>query len=206
MSGTNEASDHYFSGDPSAPSHPRNFKFTHNEHELEIISDRGVFSYGALDLGTRVLLDTVPTPGVGLALDIGCGAGPIALALATHGSVTGVYAVDTNTRALVLTRSSASLNHLNNVTACLPDDVPVDLKFETIWSNPPIRIGKEALHDLLDLWLPRLSESGECWLVVQKNLGADSLQHWIHSRGFDVTRMASRKGYRVFRVVHARNG
>ena len=138
--------------------------------------------------------------------DIGCGAGTLALALASHGQVTKVFAVDTNTRALELTRINAEANGALNIVACAPADVPTDVIFKTIWSNPPIRIGKNALHELLLTWLPRLAQDGTAWLVVQKNLGADSLQRWLSEQSFEVPRVASRKGFRVYRVSHARTG
>ena len=206
MSHESEASDHYFSGDPKVVSKPRETSFTHDGRRFTVTTDRGVFAYGSVDLGTQVLLDSVPEPSPGAALDVGCGAGTIAIALASHQGVGPVYAIDTNTRALELTRSNVVANKLTDVKVCLPDDVPDDVEFATIWSNPPIRIGKEALHALLMRWLPRLSESGTGWLVVQKNLGADSLQRWLQDRGFDVERTASRKGFRVLRVTQARSG
>lgn len=206
MSNEPEASDHYFSGDPKVASNPRDTTFVYANRKFSLKTDRGVFSYGNVDQGTQVLLDSVDVPAPGLALDIGCGAGTLALALASHGQVTKVFAVDTNTRALELTRINAEANGALNIVACAPADVPTDVIFKTIWSNPPIRIGKNALHELLLTWLPRLAQDGTAWLVVQKNLGADSLQRWLSEQSFEVLRVASRKGFRVFRVSHARTG
>ena len=206
MSEPNEVSDHYFSVDPSTPSDPKSFTFSYHGREISVTTDRGVFSYGSLDLGTRVLLETAPPPPDGTALDMGCGAGPIALALGMYDNARPIYAVDTNTRALSLTRDNAMRNAITGITACLPEEVPTGVMFTTIWSNPPIRIGKEALHELLLAWLPRLNQSGEAWIVVQKNLGADSLQKWLTTIGFSADKIASKKGFRVFRVRHARNG
>jgi len=74
--------------------------------------------------------------------------------------------------------------------------------FDTIWSNPPIRVGKAALHDLLGAWLPRLAPAGEAWLVVQRHLGADSLAVWLADQGWgEVEKVASAKGFRVLRVT-----
>ena len=206
MSNEPEASDHYFSGDPKVASNPRTSSFNYANRNFSLVTDRGVFSYGGIDQGTQVLLDSVEPPSPGIALDIGCGAGTLALALASHTDVERVVAIDTNTRALELTRQNAKMNGFSNIVACPPTDVPADTVFATIWSNPPIRIGKTALHELLLTWLPRLSADGTAWLVVQKNLGADSLQRWISENGFDAQRVASRKGFRVLRVRHARTG
>ncbi len=204
MSKPDKPTDHYFSATTEAPSKPKTFTFQFNGSSLEVRTDRGVFSYGALDQGTKVLLEQVPAPADGPALDLGCGAGAIALALATHGAT--VFAVDTNLRALELSKQNASNNGFGNVKVLPPNEVPDDQRFATIWSNPPIRIGKEALHDMLNQWLPRLLPDGEAWLVVQKNLGADSLHTWLQTVGYSVERIASRKGFRVLRVTHARAG
>ena len=85
----------------------------------------------------------------------------------------------------------------------ISDDVPDEMQFDEIWSNPPIRIGKPALHDLLLTWLPRLAADGRAVLVVGKNLGADSLQRWLVEQGYPCERLASAKG---FRVLEARRG
>jgi 16S rRNA G1207 methylase RsmC len=204
MSKPDKPTDHYFSATTETPSKPKTFTFQFNGRDLEVRTDRGVFSYGALDQGTKVLLEQVPAPADGPALDLGCGAGAIALALATHG--TTVFAVDTNLRALELSKQNASNNGFGNVKVLPTNEVPDDQRFATIWSNPPIRIGKEALHDMLNQWLPRLLPDGEAWLVVQKNLGADSLHTWLQTVGYSVERTASRKGFRVLRVTHARAG
>ena len=80
----------------------------------------------------------------------------------------------------------------------LPSDVPGDLRFAAIWSNPPIRVGKQELHAILEQWLPRLDDDGTAWLVVAKHLGAESLQRWIaDSLGLGVERAANSKGFRV---------
>lgn len=171
---------------------------------LGVRTDAGVFSPQHVDTGTAVLLDRVPAPPpAGDVLDLGCGWGPLALTLALLSPGARVWAVDVNARALELVRENAAGLGLPNVTAAQPDEVPPDLAFETIWSNPPIRIGKEALHALLLRWLPRLRAGGDAWLVVQRNLGSDSLQRWLQDAlgdAFETTREASSKGFRVLRV------
>jgi 16S rRNA G1207 methylase RsmC len=87
------------------------------------------------------------------------------------------------------------------VLACLPDDVPDDVQFDGIWSNPPIRVGKHALHDLLQRWLPRLAPNAAATLVVHKHLGADSLAQWLQDEGWAAERQSSRAGYRLLRVA-----
>ena len=197
--------DHYFSAAPGSASAPRRIQVDLAGMPRQVTTDAGIFSPQHLDTGTRVLLDAVPEPpGTGDVLDLGCGWGPIALSLALLAPRARVWAVDVNERALELTReNAASLGAANLVTA-LPDDVPDDVTFDTIWSNPPIRIGKEALHALLLRWLPRLRPGGDAWLVVQRNLGSDSLHRWLDETlddSFRTTREASSKGFRVLRVV-----
>jgi 16S rRNA (guanine1207-N2)-methyltransferase len=192
--------EHYFSGDPAAPSRPRTVRFDLDGRSWELAADAGVFSGARLDPGTAVLLRHADAPADGgTLLDLGCGYGPIACVLARRAPRATVWAVDVNERALALTRANAATLDLP-VRVARPEDVPAALPFDQIWSNPPVRIGKAALHDLLLQWLPRLSTGGRGWLVVGRNLGADSLAAWLREQGFPVTRHASQKGYRVLRV------
>ncbi|MEV1295853.1 methyltransferase [Pseudonocardia sp. NPDC049635] len=195
--------DHYFSATPAVASRPGEVRLHADGVDLTLATDSGVFSGGRIDRGTRVLLDTAPMPPVrGPLLDVGCGYGPIALTLAARRRRLPVWAVDVNERALGLTRDNAAAAGLGNVTACAPDEVPGDLSFAGIYSNPPIRSGKPALHALLLRWLPRLMPEGRAWLVVAKNLGSDSLHRWLEDeQGFPTARLASEKGYRVLEVA-----
>lgn len=162
----------------------------------------GVFSGTRLDLGTSVLLREVTPPTTGHLLDLGCGFGPIAVALADHSPGVTVDAIDVNDRALELTRRNAREHGVaSRVRACRPEEVPEGCTYDGIWSNPPIRIGKEALHKLLLTWLPRLKPRGAAYLVVGKNLGADSLHRWLTSQGYPCQRLASAKGFRVLEVL-----
>ncbi|MDF2805885.1 MAG: rRNA methyltransferase, partial [Cellulosimicrobium sp.] len=118
-----------------------------------------------------------------------------------------VWAVDVNERALDLVRRNAERLGLTNVRAVLPDDVPDDVALAALWSNPPIRVGKDVLHAMLLHWLPRLAPGASAHLVVQRNLGSDSLQRWLADAlppllpGAVVERAASAKGFRVLEVV-----
>lgn len=195
--------DHYFSTTPAAPAAHRRVRVSLAGREVDVVTAGGVFSPDRVDLGTRVLLREVPDPPEhGNLLDLGCGWGPLALSLGMLAPQACVWAVDVNTRALELVRVNASALGLGRVTAALPDDVPEDMRFAAIWSNPPIRVGKDELHALLMRWLPRLGEGASAHLVVQRNLGADSLHRWLQQRlGEDqVERVGSAKGYRVLRV------
>ncbi|CEG89153.1 class I SAM-dependent methyltransferase [Propionibacterium freudenreichii] len=173
-------------------------------HDYEFRSSNGVFSQYRLDLGTSVLLRTLDPPADRPArfLDLGCGFGPIAVALATECPRARVDAIDVNERAVELTAMNAkALGVASRVSASAPDQVPADVRYDEIWSNPPIRIGKAALHELLDTWLNRLTEDGVAHLVVAHNLGSDSLAKWLTGQGWQVDRLGSAKGYRVFDVT-----
>lgn len=172
------------------------------ETRLHLVSDHGVFSRQGIDAGTAVLIEQAPRPpDNGNFLDLGCGSGALAMTLAVLSPQATIWAVDINERALDLTRVNAASNKLRNISVCTPQGVPDSTKFDLIWSNPPIRIGKKALHDLLLRWLAMLSDDGKAWLVVQRNLGSDSLADWLAAQGFDVAREASKRGYRVISVA-----
>lgn len=196
--------DQYFAPTPraeSAGARRREVTLDVNGRTLHLLTDRGVFSRGEVDAGTRILLDAVPVPpGSGNLLDLGCGWGPIALTMAAKSPAATVWAVDINERAVELTHHNAQRNHLTNIRAHTAHDIPQSVAFDVIWSNPPVRIGKEQLRQLLITWLSRLTASGEAWLVVNRNLGADSLAVWLNQSGYRVDRLVSKRGFRVLRV------
>ena len=196
--------DHYFSASPASAENLRRIRVNLAGSEVEVTTAGGVFSPDHVDSGTAVLLaNTPPPPPGGHLLDLGCGWGPIALTLATEAPHATVWAVDVNERALDLVRRNAEALGLPNVNAALPDDVPDDVTFRTIRSNPPIRVGKHELHGLLEKWIPRLDERSDAWLVVQRNLGSDSLQRWLAASftpGYSVHRTATGRGFRVLKV------
>ena len=168
--------------------------------EYEFVSADRVFSSHRLDLGTSVMLKRTSPPGqhVKRILDLGCGYGPIAIALANECPWAHIDAVDVNQLALQLTLENAKRYGVSQqVSVAEPDDLPL-VQYDEIWSNPPIRIGKEALHTMLLKWLNRLAPNGNAWLVVGKNLGADPLQKWLTDQGFNTVRVGSAKGFRVF--------
>lgn len=192
---------HYFDTTPAVASKEAEFRVTVPGASFRMRTDTGVFSHGHLDVGTNILLrSSRPLPATGTALDLGCGAGPIAITMAMRSPGLHVWAVDINERALALTAANVAANDVPNVTVASPDDVPADLRFDAIWANPPIRIGKPALHELLTTWLARLTPTGRAALVVQKNLGSDSLQRWLTEEGFAAKRVTAAKGYRVLAV------
>lgn len=196
--------EHYFSPSPGGELKLRQISVQLGGRDFEVTSAGGVFSPDRIDIGTSVLLSNVPEPPPGgHLLDVGCGWGPIALSLALASPHATVWAIDVNERALELVRRNAADLGLSNINAVRPEDVPPDIEFMTIWSNPPIRVGKTELHELLERWLPRLQPGVDAWIVVQRNLGADSLHRWLEGTlggRFSVLRTATSKGFRVLKV------
>jgi 16S rRNA G1207 methylase RsmC len=200
--------DHYFTAEPASPAQQRTITVRLAGRTVEVRSAAGIFSPAGVDQGTAVLLRLAPAPPPrGNLLDLGCGWGPIALTLALRSPDATVYAVDVNERALDLLRTTATSLGLDRVRASQPDGIPEELRFDAIWSNPPIRVGKAALHELMLRWLPRLAPGGVAHLVVQKNLGSDSLHRWLAEQldeeTFSVTRFTSDRGFRILEVRRA---
>lgn len=201
-------SEHYFTESPSSEAKTRELTLDLAGREVTVETVSGTFSPTRLDLGTAVLIRHLPTPEPGEILDQGCGWGPISLdaALSAKDAEVDVrvWALDVNSRSLDATRKNAQRHGLSSIRPVTADEIPSDMQFSAIRSNPPIRVGKEALHELLTTWLPRLAPAGRADLVVSKNLGADSLQKWLIEalgQGFSVVRTGSSKGFRVLTVT-----
>ena len=196
-------SGQYFETNPTVRSRPGTVRLHLPDMDLELGTDRGVFSAERIDAGTELLLreHAHPPASATTLLDVGCGYGPIAVTLARRAPGATVWAVDVNERALELCRANAARHGVGDrVQAVTPDDVPDDVLVDGLWSNPPIRAGKAHLHELLQRWLARLAPTAEARLVVHKHLGADSLARWLTTEGWTAERLTSRAGYRILRV------
>lgn len=197
-------SEHYFTAEPASASERREIRVPLAGQTRPVQVAGGVFSPDRLDQGTTVLLNHVPAPpDDGTFLDLGCGWGPIALTLGLLRPQASVWAVDVNARARDLTAVNAASLGLDGVQVASPEEVPADIRFEVIWSNPPIRVGKEVLHAMLHTWLPRLVPGGSAYLVVARNLGSDSLQRWLTEQfpAMETTRLTSVRGFRILQVT-----
>lgn len=190
--------EHYFTADPSVEFRRVPVRVSVWGHEFDVTSGSGVFAQGRLDIGTSVLFrETVPPTG-GRILDLGCGYGVIGLAIAKAVPDAVVTGVDVNERAVLLANeNAAALGLADRFRATTPEEIDAEAQFDEMWSNPPIRIGKAALHELLATWMPRLVPGGRAVLVVGKNLGADSLARWLTDQGYPTSRLGSAKGFRV---------
>lgn len=199
-----ENHEHYFTESPSTEFRSREISVRLAGRDVIVESAASVFSPDHVDTGTRALMERAgELPPHGTFLDVGCGWGPLALSMALRAPAATVWAVDVNERSLELTRRNALRLGLTNLRVAHPDDVPADLRFDVIWSNPPIRVGKSVLHDILSHWISRLSPGGEAWLVVAKNLGAPSLLTWLRHAfppPADVDRVAQDRGFHILRV------
>jgi hypothetical protein len=200
--------EHYFSETPGSQYKPKEIIVEIDGQEVSVLTAGGIFSPDWIDQGTAVLLAHLDSaPPSGNLLDLGCGWGPIALSLAKHSPKSTVWAVDVNERSLELTKKNAERLGLTNIITAKPEDVPGDVSFQGIWSNPPIRVGKAVLHEMLLHWMPRLAPRGESYLVVQKNLGADSLLRWLDAElprtDFVIRRIDTSKTFRVILVKRA---
>ncbi len=196
--------EHYFSNEPAGEIKTKTISVNLAGREVTVLTSGSMFSPDHVDTGTKVLLEHLElAPDDGNILDIGCGWGPITLALAIARPEATIWAIDVNERALELTRKNAERLGLTNIRTALPEAVPVDISFNGIWSNPPIRVGKEVLHEIMQTWLPRMVIGGDAYLVVQKHLGSDSLLKWLQDTmtSFDSSRLDTAKTFRVFQVT-----
>lgn len=197
--------EHYFSQQPDSAAKAHDISFSVGGINFQAKSESGTFSVQKLDRGTEILLRSYEEfPVKGNVLDIGCGWGPISLAIAKHQPLTTVWALDVNQRSLRLTAENAKTNNLDNIRSVEAELIPSDLRFSGIWSNPPIRVGKSVLHGLMKSWLPRLEPGASAYLVVQKQLGAESFEKWLALEfpEMQVSRPDQNKGYRVIRVTN----
>lgn len=196
---------HYFSEQPESEIRSKEISFEVAGHTFSATTESGTFSVQKLDKGTEVLLRLHSEfSESGHVLDIGCGWGPISLAIGKLRPKTQVWALDVNQRSLKLTQQNSAKAGLTNIKVVLTEEIPAGLTFSGIWSNPPIRVGKSVLHDLMRTWLPRLELGASAFLVVQKQLGAESFEKWLASefKMMTVTRPYQDKGYRVIRVTN----
>lgn len=193
----------YFSQNPDVESDRRTWTFPLRGYSLTFTTDNGVFSKNEVDFGSRLLIDTFTLPAVdGDILDLGCGYGPVGIALAKDFPDRNIIGVDINQRALELANENARQNDVKNVSF-LESDIFSEIKekkFAAILTNPPIRAGKQVVHQMLEDSKEALLYGGELSVVIQKKQGAPSAQKKLEELFSEVEVVAKKKGYFIFRA------
>ncbi|WP_194914198.1 methyltransferase [Catenulispora rubra] len=193
----------YWRAEPDGPARERvvSLDVPGREAPIPLVSAEGVFGAQRVDRGTSVLIRNapIPAPCTGV-VDLGCGYGAIAVSMGMRQPEAGLWAVDVNRRALALTARNAASAGVQNVVVAEPEAVPAALRFDRIYSHPPIKIGRSSMHELLDGWLRRLCHGGDAYLVIKQSMGADALHSWLNDTGFPARRAASKQGYRLLHV------
>lgn len=203
MSSNSENTQHYFSRQPQAASEPVELAATVRGVRLSLLSDRGVFSHGQVDRGTRVLAETMQLPPHGEVLDLGCGYGVLGLVVAKLSPEVHITLVDVNERAVALAEENLRRNNITNAEV-ICGDAPAALgerKFDTIVCNPPIRAGRAQVLRLIEDAARRLRGGGALWLVVRTDKGAKTLAQEILGWFAQGEMIARQGGYRVFRFA-----
>lgn len=196
-------SDHYFSRRPEA-AHDRKMVETElRGRSFRFVTDAGVFSREGVDFGSRLLIEHVQLPDDARVLDMGCGWGPIGIALSFAVPRGKVTLADVNERALALARENAGLNGAAGIEI-VESDLFVGLAgrtFTHIVTNPPIRAGKQTVHALFEQAAAHLQTGGELWVVIQKKQGAPSARRKLASLFTEVREAARARGYHVYQAI-----
>lgn len=193
----------YWRAEPEGPARERTVRLEvpGRAEALALASAEGVFGTQRVDRGTDILIRHAPAPAPCTGVvDLGCGYGPIAVSMGVRQPDAGLWAVDVNRRALALTARNAASAGARNIVAAEPEAVPMALRFDRIYSHPPVKIGRSSMHELLDGWLRRLAYGGDAYLVLKQSMGADALHNWLNDTGFPAERAASKQGYRLLHV------
>ncbi|AUI72690.1 class I SAM-dependent methyltransferase [Companilactobacillus alimentarius] len=192
----------YFDNTPDLEHEIKKFDFTLRKHNLNFISDSGVFSRQTIDYGSRVLIEAIDFQNIpeGNILDVGCGYGPIGLALAKEQKNRKVTMVDVNLRALDLAKKNAVNNDIENVDIFESDVYKnVGQKYALVVSNPPVRAGKSVVTAILEESKNYLEPQGELWIVLQKKQGAPSAKKLMNQTFGNVEIVTRAKGYYVLK-------
>lgn len=198
-----QMSDHYYSKSPQSNKVTQAWEFTLRDNLFTFTSSTGVFSKRTVDFGTQLLVEAFVEPGVsGELLDLGCGYGPIGLALARELPKRKVVMVDVNDRAVSLAQKNAQKNAVTNVEIKQSDgfqNVSGD-SFSAVITNPPIRAGKELIYSFFKESVDRLTVGGELWIVIQKKQGAPSTLKYLSTIFGEVDIVDREKGYFIIRA------
>lgn len=192
---------HYFENDENIKSKERIIYTKINDTDLQFLADNGVFSKNGLDFGTRSLLETIDLKNLhGNVLDFGCGYGPIGIYLAKKLNIC-IDMIDVNKRAIELAKKNAILNNVNVNVFESNIYSNVSKKYDYIITNPPIRVGKKILYEILFEAKNYLNQNGQLWLVVNKNQGAKSIVTDL-SKEYKTDIIDKNKGFYIIRVIN----
>lgn len=193
--------EQYFVSSPQSKSDVREMSVVLREIHLHLLTDSGVFSRGSIDYGTRLLIDAIVLESGSLFLDLGCGYGPVGIAIAASSANVTVYMVDVNERAVALAQENAKRNHLLEAVHIQISDGLSSvnaMRFDVIALNPPIRAGKQTVYRLLEEALQHLSDSGRLYIVIQKKQGAESAYAHLQTLGANIEIVTKSKGFYVY--------
>ena len=194
--------EQYFAENPGVAHDEKTVIFNVLGQELRCVTDAGVFYRDGLDMGTRVLLEALPQLD-GRILDLGCGWGPVGVALGKKYPNAQLVLTDVNSRATDLAARNLAANGVINATVVQGDGfAAVEGAFDAIVLNPPIRTGKAVIYAMFADAAAHLKPDGALFIVIRKQQGAESAQKYLRSIYGDVERIAREKGYWVLRCAH----
>ncbi|WP_243299662.1 class I SAM-dependent methyltransferase [Bacillus litorisediminis] len=196
--------DHYYSRKPEVMSNRSTVIFQRHNRSIRFTTDAGVFSKKEVDFGTRTLLESFEPPQVqGPFLDVGCGYGPIGITIALDYPERLVHMVDINERAIQLAEENAEANRAENVNIYESEGFGsvTENNFAAILTNPPIRAGKQVVHDILRKSYDHLVQNGELWVVIQKKQGAPSAKEKLEEIFEEVEVVKKNKGYFILKAI-----
>lgn len=194
-------SQHYYSKNPQTTSKPQEWDFTLRGEAFHFQTDSGVFSKSEVDFGSRLLIETFEDSSVeGPILDVGCGYGPIGIAIAKSFPLKKIHMVDVNTRAIELAKKNAMKNNVENVEVYESDGLSSveEEGFSAILTNPPIRAGKETVFRFYEEACSKVAPGGSLWVVIQKKQGAPSTQEKLVELFGNCRVAEKKKGYFIF--------
>ncbi|MCE7785739.1 class I SAM-dependent methyltransferase [Staphylococcus xylosus] len=198
---------HYYDENPEVESDELLFTYSYDNHDLELVTDAGVFSKGKIDFGSDLLvktfLKTYPPGPTKNIIDVGCGYGPIGLMIAKVSPHHEVTMVDVNQRALNLSRKNKKRNRIENVEVKESDGLSQveDNTYDFVLTNPPIRAGKEVVHRILEDAYIKLKLDGELFVVIQKKQGMPSAKKKMQDTFGNIEVLEKSKGYYILRSV-----
>ena len=192
---------HYFAEEPDVPSEPRTISAELRGHKLSFVTDRGVFSYGRVDSGSRLLAEKMYLPEEGSVLDWGCAWGLLGIVAAKTRPALEVVMVEVNRRACELAEKNLRANGVEAELLCGDArELLQGRNFDAIVCNPPISAGRAAVLEVMDQAAGSLRPGGSFWMVAATKKGAKTLCRELQSRFAHVEETAKRGGFRVYRA------